>query len=72
MKKLFATFMLLMFVSVASPGTVSDGNAIESQTVNVCHDANGNWKPQVGSKCDPNACGCLFHMIEDFIVGIFE
>jgi hypothetical protein len=73
MKKLLATFMLLMFVSVAFAGPAGGDSAIENPKTRAiqCHDKNGNWSPQ-DKNCDPTSCGCLFHQIEEFIVGLFE
>lgn len=72
MKKLFATLMLLICVTTAFAGKAGDSaiNNPKQQQV-LCHDAAGKWNPQ-DKNCDPNACGCLFHQIEDFILGIFE
>lgn len=72
MKKLLATLMLLLFVSTVFAGKVGD-SAIENpnKQYGLCHNEAGKWNPQSKS-CDPNACGCLFHQIEDFILGIFE
>lgn len=73
MKKLFATLLLLMCVSVAFAGKAGDSAGAINNPKNeaVCHDKNGNWDPQDKS-CDPYACGCLFHQIEEFIVGMFD
>jgi hypothetical protein len=72
MKKLIATMMLLMMVSVAFAGKTAepDGAIGNPKTYELCHDSLGKWNPQSKS-CDPNACGCLFHEIEDFFKGIF-
>lgn len=72
MKKLFATLMLLMCVTAAFAGKAGDSainNPGKQQA--ACHNELGKWDPQ-NKNCDPNACGCLFHQIEDFILGIFE
>lgn len=72
MKKLLATLMLLVCVSVAFAGKTGDSaNAIPNQNAPVCHDKEGKWNPESKS-CDPNACGCLFHQIEEFVIGLFE
>ena len=71
MKKAVATIMLLMCVSVPFAGKTGDtSGAIDNPKAAVCHDKNGKWSPEDKS-CDPNACGCLFHQIEEFLVGIF-
>ena len=71
MKKIFATLLLLMCVSVAFAGTTGDAdNVINNPKQVVCHDADGKWNPSDKS-CDPGACGCLFHEIEEFIKSIF-
>lgn len=74
MKKLFATILLLMCVSFAFAGKVGDGDTdgaiYNTKRYELCHDANGKWSPQDKS-CDPDSCGCLFHMIEEFIAGWF-
>ena len=73
MKKLFATLMLLMCVSLAFAGKSGDVNgAIDGGgKQSVCHDKNGNWSPQ-DKNCDLSSCGCLFHEIEHFILDLFE
>ncbi|MBK7708151.1 MAG: hypothetical protein IPN69_17160 [Acidobacteria bacterium] len=74
MKKLFATLMLLTAVSFAFAGKAGDSDgAIENPKSQyaLCHDQNGKWDPQSKS-CDPYACGCLFHQIEEFIMDIFS
>jgi len=72
MKKLLATFMLLMFVSVAFAGKAGDSaDVINNPNAPVCHDKSGKWNPQ-DKNCDPESCGCLFHQIEEFIVGLFD
>ena len=72
MKKLFATIMLLMCVSVAFAGNTGDtSGAINNPKAPVCHDKNGSWNPE-DKNCDPCACGCLFHEIEHFILDLFE
>jgi hypothetical protein len=63
MKKLLATLMLLLFVSVVFAGKVGDSDSTinnPKSQYNQCHDANGKWEPQ-NKNCDPNACGCLLH-----------
>jgi len=74
MKKLLATLMLLMFVSVAFAGKAGDSaGAINNpkSPSTQCHDKSGNWNPQ-SKDCDQTSCGCLFHQIEEFIVGLFD
>lgn len=72
MKKLVATLMLLVCVSFAFAGKAGESeNAVEGPNAPVCHDKKGNWNPQ-SKNCDPNSCGCLFHQIEEFIVGLFD
>lgn len=72
MKKLLATLMLLMFVSVAFAGkTGSSEDIIYNPNAPVCHDKAGKWDPQ-DKNCDPASCGCLFHQIEEFIVDLFD
>lgn len=71
MKKLLATLMLLLCVSVAFAGKTGDtSDAINNPKQMVCHDSNGKWDPQ-DKNCDPASCGCLFHQIEDFFMDIF-
>lgn len=73
MKKMLATLMLLMCVSVAFAGKTggdSTSGAIDGGGKNLCHDNKGKWNPQ-SKDCDPDSCGCLFHEIEEFIAGLF-
>lgn len=71
MRKLFATFMLLMFVSVAFVGTASSADeVVYNPNPPVCHDKDGKWDPQ--DKSCEQTCGCFFHQIEEFIVDLFE
>ncbi|QQS39958.1 MAG: hypothetical protein IPM63_11325 [Acidobacteriota bacterium] len=72
MKKLFATLLLLVFVSVGFPATSgkSAGAVYNPKEAPICHDAAGKWNPQ-NKNCDPNSCGCLFHQIEEFLKGLF-
>jgi len=71
MKKLFATLMLLMCVSAVFAGKTGDSAINNPKQQQLCHNDAGKWTPQ-DKNCDPNACGCLFHQIEDFILGMFE
>ncbi|MBS1797651.1 MAG: hypothetical protein JSS81_27765 [Acidobacteria bacterium] len=73
MKKLFATFLLLMCVTVAFAGKVDDSAGLinNQKQYSLCHDETGKWNPQ-DKNCDPNSCGCLFHQIEHFIIDLFE
>jgi len=72
MKKLFATFLLLMLVSVPFAGTAGANGAIHNPKNDaVCYDKDGRWDPQ-NKSCDPESCGCLFHRIEEFIVDLFK
>jgi hypothetical protein len=72
MKKLFATFLLLMCVSVAFAGKTGDSDgAVYNPKAPICHDKNGNWDPQ-DKRCDEESCGCLFHQIEEFFVDLFS
>ncbi len=72
MKKLFATLMLLMCVSVAFAGKAGDSaGAVNNPNAPVCHDKSGKWDPQ-DKNCDPYGCGCLFHEIEEFFVDLFS
>lgn len=66
MKKLLALLMLISVFAVApAPAGVFD-----SKRTAICHDDDGKWNPQ-SKDCDPYSCGCLFHMIEDYIVSWF-
>ena len=70
MKKLLATLLLLMCVSLAFAGKAGD-SAVENPNAPVCHDKNGKWDPQSKS-CEPGNCGCLFHQIEEFFAELFD
>lgn len=69
MKKLLATFILMMcvFVFAGQAGTPDGG--IYDPTGNRCHDSKGKFIP--GPNCDPESCGCLFHEIAEYIKGLF-
>lgn len=71
MKKLIATSLLLLSVTIGFAGRAGDSAVNNPKTQVLCHDADGKWDPQ-DKRCDPNSCGCLFHQIEEFIVGIFD
>lgn len=71
MKKLLATFLLLMCVSVAFAGKTGGSADVIDNPGSQCHDKSGKWNPQ-NKNCDPTACGCLFHQIEEFVLGLFE
>ena len=70
MKKLFATFLLLMCFSMAFAGKAGTSDNVVFNPKSQCHDSEGKWDPQ-NKNCDPNSCGCLFHQIEDFLKGMF-
>jgi hypothetical protein len=72
MKKIIATAVLLMFVSIAFAGKAGyPDNVINSdKRYALCHDERGKFNPQ-SKDCDPNSCGCLFHQIEEFLLEIF-
>lgn len=71
--------MLLMSVSLVSAGKLDvsdDGGASAGaihnpKTYELCHDKDGKWNP-TSKTCDSAACGCLFHQLEEFVVGLFE
>ncbi len=71
MKKLFATFLLLVCVSAVFAGkTGGSESVIANPKAPVCHDKDGRF---IDSKeCDPTSCGCLFHQIEEFLIGLFD
>lgn len=67
MKKILVTMMLLISVSVVFAGF---DNAIHSKKYNeMCIDAEG--KPVDAKQCDPTRCGCLYHVIVDFVGDMF-
>jgi hypothetical protein len=72
MKKIIASMMLLLMVSVAFAGKTADpdGAINNPKRYALCHDEAGKWDPQSKS-CDPDACGCLFHQIEEFFMDVF-
>ncbi|MDQ3799022.1 MAG: hypothetical protein M3384_06195 [Acidobacteriota bacterium] len=66
MKKLLATFMLMMCVFVFVGTTAA---SIYDPGTNRCHDASGKFVS--GPNCDPNSCGCLFHEAYEYIKSFF-
>lgn len=73
MKKLFATLLLLMCVSVVFAGKAGDSDgAVNNPDAPVCHDKSGKWNPDLDKRCDEPTCGCLFHEIGEFVIGIFS
>jgi hypothetical protein len=69
MKNKLASLMLV-FVMTATLATAAGAAIYNPKTSGQCHDANGKFIPS--KECDPDACGCLFHEIEEFIKGFFE
>ncbi len=74
MKKLLATLVMLAAVSVVFAGKAeAPQGAIDNPKSQYaqCHDSDGKWAPQ-NKNCDPNACGCLFHQLEEWFISIFD
>ncbi len=72
MRKTIAAMMLALFVTVSFIGVAvaSDGAIHNPKNHERCIDSEG--KPIDSKDCDPNACGCLFHEIGEFIEGLFD
>jgi len=69
MKKLLATFVLVICVFVFAGQAGTTDNSIYDPGTNRCHDSKGRFIP--GENCDPNSCGCLFHEVYDYIKSLF-
>jgi len=68
MKKLATKVTLFFCLAFGLAGIVNAG--IYNPQTNRCHDSQGKFV--AGPNCDPFACGCLFHEIEDFIIKLFR
>lgn len=68
MKKRIASLMLLLSMISVSAGAAY-AVIFNEKSYQRCHDNKG---VRIDSKeCDPNACGCFFHWLEEYIKGMF-
>lgn len=70
MKKLIATMLLLLCVTIGFAGRAGDSAILNPKSYALCHDDYGKWDAKDKS-CDPESCGCLYHQIEEFFVELF-
>lgn len=70
MKRFVRTFVLMMIVMVGVAGVVHAG-VFDPKRHSICYNEEGKYDPQ-SKDCDPHSCGCLFHEIGRFVIGIFE
>lgn len=62
--------LLLLSVTIGFAGRAGDSAIHNPKTFSMCHNEYGKWDP-TDKSCDPASCGCLFHQIEEFLVGLF-
>lgn len=60
---------MLLFTFTITTAGIATAAVYNEKRYSQCHDENGKFIE--GKNCDRNACGCLFHQIEEFVKGVF-